>query len=974
MIKRHFSVSSRVSSHSAIARAVRASCLAGSLTVAALAGSTGLAADSDADNAQTLQEVTVTGSLIRRTDTETASPVQVIDSAQLAHSGYDNLSSVLSNLAANGPGELSSSNSEAFAGGASGIALRGLTVGATLVLIDGHRLAPYPLSDDGERQFTDVQSIPIGAVERVEVLKDGASAIYGSDAIAGVVNIILKKEITGVHALAEEGWSQHGGGGTTHVALSAGTGSLVDDGFNAYITAEFHNQSDITLAQRQDEPWGSLNFTGQGGNNLAPGAPNVFNAGYPPTATPYLVNPTTGAVEFLGTGCNATALAAAQCTYPSQGRVLAPTQNIDVLAGVTKDFNGGWELKIRGSVFDSRGQQNGATYLGYGPTGAVYPSYPGPSYGGNVSNPLVGLPVPGVGSIANYLVPANFPGNTFGVPAYLEGVIAQLGLATIDIDSRTYRAAIDITGNVLGWDTTSSLGITKVQTHQTFYGDVNYDALYTQLTTFNAAGQPLFNPLGGNSAAELAYVAPSFTNTATDTLNYLEFDASRKLMDLPGGDLSTALGASVVDKYLDNPGPAPVLSGVQGGTFSTYAIGGQTDTAGFVELDGHLFHQLELTGALRDDYYNTYGNSLTPKFGLVWKPLDLLSVRGTLSKGFRAPAPAEIGQSATVFGLGGFQDPVLCPGGVATANGTVPASCSESIGFVQKTNPLKPEKSTSITGGFVVEPFTGFSGTFDYYHIVIDDQIVPESELPTYSFNNVNCLRGPDLAIPGVEENGQLVTAVPLAGPIAACVQGYVNAQSTKTSGFDLEGEYKYKLGGTKLSAQVTYTHVISYSLTAPDGDIYELVGTHGPSGISGDTGNQRDRINGIFSLENGPVDVAISTYWISSYHIEDPSVAGGSQVTCDGAFNGAAAFATLPVTSANSQYCSVKAFTSTNLTAAYRINHFLAVTGAIDNVFDAKAPIDAETYGGSFAPFNPAVHMDGVIGRFFRVGLKADL
>ncbi len=914
-----------------------------------------------------LQEIVVTGSLIHRTDIETASPVQVIDAAQLAASGFDNVASVLANLSANGAGQLSNSNSEAFAGGASGVALRGLSVGATLVLIDGHRLAPYPLSDDGERQFVDTASIPFYAIDRIEILKDGASAIYGSDAIAGVVNIILKKEITGVHATAEEGWSQHGGGDETHESFSAGTGSLADDGFNAFVTAEFRKQQTITLAERSYEPWGNnLNYTALGGNDLQPGAPNVFNAGQPATLQPYLVNPNNSAIQFLGNGgCNATALAADQCTSTPFQRLLAPTRNIDVLGGVTKDFEGGWEVKFRASIFDSEGQQSFAP-----------PTYPGPSYGGNVSNPIGGgLPVPGVGSLASYLVPANFPGNTFGVPAYLEGYIAGLGPQTGEIEATTYRVALDISGKVAGWDTTGSLGITKVQSRVTLSNIPNYDNLYTELTTLNSAGQPLYNPLGGNSSAVLNFIAPPFSSTATDTLNYAEYNGSRKLTDLPGGDLSTALGISVVDKYLDNPGAAPVLAGTQGGTFSTYAIGGQTDTAAFGELDAHLLHQLELTGALRDDYYSTSGNSLTPKFGLVWRPFETFSVRGTYSKGFRAPSPAENGQSSTLFGLGGFQDPILCPNGKAGANGTVPAACSEGIGFAQTTTAdLKPEKSTSYTGGFVWEPFTGFSGTFDYYHIKIADQIVSESELSTYSFSGANCLRGPNIAIPGVYENGVLTTAVPLAGPLAACFAGYVNAQSTVTSGFDLDWRYKFNLGATKLTADLIWTHQINYDLTAPDGVTYQLSGTHGPSGVSGDTGNQKDRINFEFTLANGPLNVGINTYWISSYHIEDPSVAGGSQDTCVGAFNAAQAFATQPVNSLNSQYCSVKAFSSTNLTASYKITRNFSVTAAIDNVFDANAPIDAETYGGSFTPVNPAVAMDGIIGRYFRLGLKVDL
>jgi iron complex outermembrane receptor protein len=922
----------------------------------------------DATQQTHLQEIVVTGSLIRRTDTETASPVQVISAAQLAASGFDNIAEVLANLTANGAGQLSNSNSEAFAGGASGVALRGLSVGATLVLVDGHRLAPYPLSDDGERQFVDTASIPFYAIDRVEILKDGASAIYGSDAIAGVVNIILKKEITGVHATAEEGWSQHGGGTETHESFSAGTGSLADDGYNAFVTFEFRKQQAITLAERSYEPWANnLNFAPIGGNDLQPGAPNVLNGQIPSnTPQPYLVNPNNNAIQFLGNGgCTAASLAASQCVGTPYQRLLAPTRNIDVLAGLTKEFQDGWEAKFRASVFDSEGQQSFAP-----------PTYPGPAYGGNVSNPIGGgLPTPGVGAISNYLVPASFPGNTFGVPAYLEGYIAGLGPQVGDIEGTTYRVALDITGNVAGWDTTASLGITKVQTRVTLSNIPNYDNLYTELTTLNSAGQPLFNPLGGNSTAVLNFIAPPFTSTATDTLNYLEFDGSRKLIDLPGGDLATAVGISVVDKYLNNPGAAPVLAGTQGGTFSTYASGGQTDEAAYGELDAHLLQQLELTGAVRDDYYSTYGNSFTPKFGLLWKPFSSFSVRGTFSKGFRAPTPAENGQSSTLFGLGGFQDPILCPNGQAGANGTVPAACSEGIGFAQTTTAnLKPEKSTSYTGGFVWEPVTGLSGTFDYYHIKIADQIISESELPTYSFTGANCLRGPDVAIPGVYENGVLTTAVPLAGPLAACFAGYVNAQSTVTSGFDFDWGYKVNFGSTKLTADLTWTHVINYNLTGPDGVTYELAGTHGPSGVSGDTGNQRDRIGFLFTGAQGPLDVGINTYWISSYSILDPSASGGAQSTCAGAFNAATAFATQPVTSQNSKYCSVKAFSSTNLTASYKITHNFAVTAAVDNLFDASAPVDAETYGGSFTPVNPAVHMDGIIGRYFRLGFKVDL
>src|ERR1700757_1697821 len=142
------------------------------------------------------QTVTVTGSNVRRTDSETPSPVQVVTAQDIKNSGYTSVGDVLHNITANNMGSLSQSTPSAFAAGGSGVALRGLTVGATLVLIDGHRMASYPMPDDGERDFVDISSIPVDAIERIEVLKDGASAVYGSAADPRVVNANLKKSFT----------------------------------------------------------------------------------------------------------------------------------------------------------------------------------------------------------------------------------------------------------------------------------------------------------------------------------------------------------------------------------------------------------------------------------------------------------------------------------------------------------------------------------------------------------------------------------------------------------------------------------------------------------------------------------------------------------------------------------------------------------------------------------------------------------
>jgi len=191
-----------------------------------LGGATAAQAQEQPKSADTdaLETVVVTGTLIKRTDFDTPSPLQLITSDDLKNSGYTTMSDVLRGLSANGQGTLTQTNPFSFAGGASGVALRGLTVGATLTLIDGERMVAYPLTDDGQRSFVDISSIPFSVVDRVEVLKDGASAEYGSDAIAGVVNVILKKSFTGFQLNAEGGESGKHDGATEHISPSPVSG------------------------------------------------------------------------------------------------------------------------------------------------------------------------------------------------------------------------------------------------------------------------------------------------------------------------------------------------------------------------------------------------------------------------------------------------------------------------------------------------------------------------------------------------------------------------------------------------------------------------------------------------------------------------------------------------------------------------------------------------------------------------------
>lgn len=203
------------------------------------------------EKATNLDRITVTGSNIPRTNTETPSPVQVVTRQEIDRTGKTTVAEYLQTITANGAGSIPKSFGNGFAGGGAGISLRGLGAGSTLVLLNGRRMATYGLADDGQKVFTDLSTIPLDAVERVEVLKDGASAIYGSDAIAGVVNIILRSDFQGAILRGSYGVSGDGDGDTRKATLTAGTGDMATDGWNAFFSLDVGKSDAIKISDRR---------------------------------------------------------------------------------------------------------------------------------------------------------------------------------------------------------------------------------------------------------------------------------------------------------------------------------------------------------------------------------------------------------------------------------------------------------------------------------------------------------------------------------------------------------------------------------------------------------------------------------------------------------------------------------------------------------------------------------------------------
>jgi iron complex outermembrane receptor protein len=934
----------------AIAQIIAAGAFSAAFAAPAIAQQT--ATDSGTQANQPMARVEVTGSYIRRADAETPSPVQVISSADLKNSGYTSVAEVLQHITANGAGTLSQTFQGGFAAGGSGISLRGLNDNATLVLIDGHRMAPYPLADDGSRSFVDISNIPFEAVERIEILKDGASAVYGSDAMAGVVNVILKKQLVGTTISAEAGTSTKGGGATSHATVTHGMGNLGADGYNAYVSLEYRRQNPISYTQRSgDGVWQNLDMSAYGGSNKSPGVITSQNTA-PIVLSPYLLNPNVPRVSgannsaafgfFPGSACASYAqMASGACAYEDPTKQIQPkTENINVLASFTKKLGNGWTADLKASLFESKDTlPQGFTNF--------------PSSYGNQLEMMSGVPPHYLGTaIPAIRVPANYPGNPFGVPAIVRGPIPGAPDRFISTDSKAYRLVADFTGTLGAWDMNGSLGYTRINLNRESRGNLNVPAMNAAL---NRAANP-YSVTGPNSATDMAAIFRNVSSFDTSELDFAELHGSRSLAQLPGGDLMVSLGGQSFHTKLS----APAMPNADGYTNGAYAFGAETATSAYAEFTAPLLKNLEIDGAVRFDHYSLAGNSTTPKLAFKYAPTDAVTLRGTLSQGFRAPGPAENGNSASSGGVGNAADPVLCPSGYLPngmyPKGTVIASCNESLIGLSTTNPdLKPEKSTSATLGVILEPVKGWSTAIDLYQITVKDQIVggPLSGTPVRNAPELSdCADG----------NGGTTTCTPSVGMIAYYPATPINANSTKTRGMEFDTRYRFRLGDYgRLKAEFQYAHAFSYIMTIA-GVPYELAGSHGPAGIGADTANPKDRAELDLTWDKGPWEVATTFHWMSGYDLTDPT---SGQFNCadGGTMNGV-----FPSGNTPAQFCKVSSFLETDLSANYKLSDKWTLHASVVNLFDKAPPVDVSTYG-SGRPYNLSLHAAGAIGRFVNIG-----
>ena len=759
----------------------------------AVSGFDAVAAD-DAEPPRGTFRIEVTGTRILRSDVESALPVQVITRDDIERGGFASVAEILSKLSANvGAFGDALSVGIQFSGlavlrpGMTSVNLRGIGDGSTLVLINGRRVANYAF-DGGA---VDVSAIPLAAIDRVEVLKDGASAIYGTDAIAGVVNFVLRKDYRGADVSAYGKFTQHRGGDQYRTSASVGRGDLARDGFNAFITLDYQKDEALRTPDRAfallapDDPLFSFSRWTFPANVIAGSGPRGrLNPSYASGCAP----PASLPVPFEDQRW---------CGFDV-------ARYLDILPRATRASVLGratFALRPELQLFVETAYAHNALTLAIGPTAA-----------GGIPGELFFYPVGGP------FYPTGFAAaNGLSGDLNLLYRTLPLGPRINEVNTDALRALVGIEGTARGWDYGGALLYSENRQRDDFArGYVSKSRLANALAT--GLVDP-FGPSGPEGDALLAgtSVTGDFHHANGSTL-LIDAKASRELMRLAGGPFAIALGAEARRERLTNEYSAIANHG------DVLNLGGERSSFGntrdvealFAEASAPFANGIESQIALRHDHYSDFGNTLNPKLALRWQPVKPVLLRASWGTGFRAPTLYDLYMplEATFTGSN-IPDPIRCP--VTHA----PDDCLGEFPAVRGGNPhLDPERSEQFNAGVVVAPAASVSVSLDYWKIRKRDVILPISELDTLlpgaRFAG-NVIRGPsDANRPG------------LPGPIETVVLWNENFGDLRTSGYDVSFKWR---GPSKPSGRFTLaldgTYVSMYEIIAGAGGKSQFAGNN---------------------------------------------------------------------------------------------------------------------------------------------------
>ena len=896
------------------------------------------------------ETIVVTGSVFRRTNTETPSPVTVLTQERLNNAGITNVADAVRSISADSSGSIPTSFTNGFGAGSAAVSLRGLSVNSTLVLIDGLRTANYPLADDGQRAFVDLNSIPQSIVERVEVLKDGASSTYGADAIGGVVNLILKKQVVGIEATAEGGISSRKDGGEQRLTFTAGTGDLDTKGFNVYINGEYQHDSQI-LARDRGFPFNTDDLTSIGGLNnnagaVGPGAttsavvrpanlntPGNILTGAAISSLPYQVlNPNgCGAGTIAHTNAPSTTTAGGSyCEQNNNGQygTIQPDQTrYGVTVHGTFQVNDNTQAYVTGSYYQSKVESQGLP-------ASIRSANP-------INTQTITLPA----LLANGQLNPNNPFAAAGQSALIYYRFGDIAASTTT-NSHVLRGAAGINGSFGdGWTYSADITAAHSWLDITQRGLLNIAGLTNAI---NTGSYNFVNP-DQNSAAVRSALSPDVMNSATSDLDMIQGVITKDLFQLPGGALQLGVGGSVRYEKVNDPNQNANLATINLNSYS--ASGSHTVSSAYFEVNAPVLSTLEINGSGRYDHYSEGYSNFSPKIGAKFTPIKQLAIRGTFSKGFRAPSFAENGSGSVV----GFTT-TRPPQEVIDEHGNNAYVQSYSIGFNTVSNPdLKPEKSRSFTGGVVIQPTRWLSLTADYYNIkktrVITGGPLANNAIDAYyagtalpaGYTVTQDAADPDL--PNATRRILLVNSP------------YVNAAALKTSGIDVSAIAQIPVSDSfKFTSAVEVTRINKFDFQPGDGTTLHYVGTQAPYVLSSGAGTPRWRGNWQNTVEVGAASLTATAYYTSGYKSVAEDQNGAGATTCDDALYDPA-------------FCRTKSFVQVDLVAAYKVNDNFTFYANVLNVANRKPPLNPANYAA--INYNPTWSQAGIIGRYMRVGAR---
>ena len=645
---------------------------------------------------QELQRVEITGSAIKRIDAETAVPVTVIKLDELKKQGITTVEQALASISGSQSATGTSRAVGAATGGATFADLRGLGTNKTLVLLNGRRIANNTI--DGSS--TDLNMIPFAAIERIEILRDGASALYGTDAIGGVINFITRRDLTGGTITLGADSPQHEGGKAYSANVVAGFGNLSSDGFNVMGAVDYQKQRPISASQRE---FGSTGFIPGRGIFRSSGSPDPANYDQGgASANPAGPACTQNEFIFHQTGSS--------CRYDF-------TKWVDLVPD-TERVSG----FLKGSLKLGQDHQLNLEY-----------------FATQVLTKTRIAPVPFAALTMDSGTPF-FPGNGI-TPAPTNFTIdptKEINLRWRDVPNGPrqeqdrnlqQRFIAELEGAIAGWDYNTAVSFNQNKnTHDVTGGYADGTIITPGVKT------GVINPFGPQTAAGQALLDSALVTGklygGTSETTSIDARASRQLGDWlnAGRPAALAVGAEYRREKINfsaNPDVATRLVASTGIDPALNQEGSRNVVAVYTELNVPIVKDFEVTGAVRYDRYSDVGSTVNPKVSFRWQPIQQVLLRGAYSTGFRAPSLFELNNPTTYTNTGNsWNDPVRCPNGVVQPGFSEAAVCNTQFIVLNGGNKgLQPEKAKTATLGLVIEPVTDLTLGIDLWAVKLTNQI-----------------------------------------------------------------------------------------------------------------------------------------------------------------------------------------------------------------------------------------------------------